>query len=70
VAAAAELRYAGYSYRERADRYLREFNAAEVEQIRAASSRVKYSTLRDQILRSTFQHAELLAIRPSPHTAL
>jgi hypothetical protein len=61
---AAELRYGGYSYRERADRYLREFSAAEADRIRAGSSRVKYSTLRDQILRSAFLHAELLVVRP------
>lgn len=63
MAVAAELRYGGYSYRQRADRYLREFNAAEVERIRAGSSRVKYSTLREQILRAAFQHAELLVGR-------
>ena len=63
VVAAAELRYGGYSYRERADRYLRDFTAAEVQKIHAGSSRVKYSTLREQILRTAFQHAELLAGR-------
>jgi hypothetical protein len=56
----AELRYGGYSYRERADRYLREFTAAEVQKIHAASSRLKYSTLREQILRTAFLSAELL----------
>jgi hypothetical protein len=65
VAVAAELRYGGYSYRERADRYIRDFSAAEVERIRAGSSRVKYSTLRDQILRAAFQQAELLVPRPT-----
>lgn len=65
VAAAAELRYGGYSYRQRADRYLREFSPSEVERIRDASSRVKYSTLREQILRAAFQHAELLVVRPA-----
>jgi hypothetical protein len=61
--AAAELRYRGYSYRERADRYHRDFTPAEVNQIRADSSKVKYSTVRDQILRTAFQHAELLVVR-------
>jgi hypothetical protein len=64
VTAAAELRYGGYLYRERADRYLRDFTAAEVEQIRTGSSRVKYSTLREQILTAAFQKVELLATRP------
>lgn len=64
VIAAGQLRYAGYSYRERADRYRRDFSTIEVEQIRAASSRVKYSTLREQILRTGFLHAELLVMRP------
>jgi hypothetical protein len=63
VTAAAEMRYGGYSYRDRADRYIRDFTAAEVDQIRAGLNRVKYSTLRDQILRSAFQHAELLVLR-------
>ncbi|HEV3330206.1 MAG TPA: hypothetical protein VG096_04450 [Bryobacteraceae bacterium] len=63
VTAAAEMHYCGYSYRDRADRYTRDFTGAEVDQIRAGSSRVKYSTLRDQILRSAFQHAELLVVR-------
>jgi len=63
VAAAAELRYGGYSYRDRADRYLRELSATEVERLRAGSNRLKYSTLREQILRTAFQHAELLVGR-------
>jgi len=63
VTAAAELRYAGYSYREHADRYVRKFTTAEAERIRAASSRVKFSTLRDQILRAQFREAEFLVVR-------
>jgi nucleoid DNA-binding protein len=63
VIVAAELRYGGYSYRERADRYLRDFSTGETDQIRAASSRVKYSALREQLLRSAFQQAELLVAR-------
>ncbi|HUI81443.1 MAG TPA: hypothetical protein VLY24_26140 [Bryobacteraceae bacterium] len=64
VTAAAETRYAGYSYRDHADRYLRELSPSEVDQIRAASSKVKYSTLRDQILRTAFGQAELFVLRP------
>jgi len=64
VIAAAESPYAGYSYRDRADRYLRDLASAEVERIRAASGSVRYSTLRDQILRTPFRRAELLVLRP------
>jgi hypothetical protein len=49
VVAASGPAYSGYSYRERADRYRREFTSAEAERIRAAASAVRYSTLRDQI---------------------
>ena len=63
VTAAAQMHYGGDSYRDRADRYIRDFTAAEVDQIRAGSSRVKYSTLREQILRSAFQQAELVVVR-------
>ena len=49
VTAAAPSEYAGYSYRERCDRYLRVFSHAETVEIRAAASAVQYSTLRDQI---------------------
>ncbi len=51
--------YAGYSYRERADRYTREIAAAELERIRAAAETVKYSTLRDQIRAAATLSAEL-----------
>jgi hypothetical protein len=55
--------YAGYSYRERADRYLREFTLVEAESVRAASASVKYSTLREQIRSVAFTHAELFVER-------
>jgi hypothetical protein len=51
--------YSGYSYRERADEFRREFTPMEVEQIRAARSAVKYSTLREQIASAAFTAAEL-----------
>jgi hypothetical protein len=63
VIAKAPPVYSGYSYRERADRYTREFTAAETEALRAASPMVRYSTLRDQIHSSGFSHAELLTLR-------
>jgi hypothetical protein len=51
--------YAGYSYRERCDRYLRDFTHAELEQIRGASGLVRYTILSDQIRTAAFTHAEL-----------
>ncbi|MDR3703026.1 MAG: hypothetical protein P4L56_25495 [Candidatus Sulfopaludibacter sp.] len=57
------IAYAGYSYRERADRYTRPITVAETERIRAASESVKYSTLRDQIRTAAFLAAELHASR-------
>jgi hypothetical protein len=55
--------YAGYSYRQRADRYLREFTHAEIAHLRAHCGSVKYSTLRDQIRSVAFVHAELYVTR-------
>ena len=63
VIVAAPLVYAGYSYRDRADRYIREFTHAEIARLRAASGSVKFSTLRDQILSVAFVHAELYVTR-------
>ena len=55
--------YDGYSYKDRADRYLREFTLAEVERIRAGRDAVKFSTLREQIRTVGFGAAELFATR-------
>jgi hypothetical protein len=55
--------YAGYSYRERADRYVREFTHAELGQIRAASGLVRYTILSDQIRTLAFTEAELYVTR-------
>jgi hypothetical protein len=55
--------YSGYSYRERADRYLREFTHAEIAHLRASSGSVKYTTLRDQIRSVAFVQAELYVTR-------
>lgn len=59
----AGIAYSGYSYRDRADRYVREFTRAEIELLRAASAAVRYSTLRDQIRSVGFQQAELYVSR-------
>jgi hypothetical protein len=50
--------YAGYSYRDRADRYTRDLAHAETDAIRAASEIVKFSTLRDQIRDVAFHLVE------------
>jgi hypothetical protein len=51
--------YGGYSHRERADRYLREFSHEEVGQIRGASGLVRYTSLSEQIRTQGFTCAEL-----------
>ena len=63
VVAASGPAYSGYSYRERADRYLRQFTPAETERVRAAASAVRYSALRDQIRSVGFGQAELHVTR-------
>jgi hypothetical protein len=63
VIGAAAPTYAGYVYRERADRYLRKFTHAEIAQLRAGCGSVKYTTLRDQIRSVAFAQAELLVTR-------
>ncbi|MBZ5727284.1 MAG: hypothetical protein LAP87_20085 [Acidobacteriia bacterium] len=63
VVAATPASYAGYSYRERADRYLRDFTHSETDRLRGASGAVRYSTLRDQICSVGFVQAELYATR-------
>jgi hypothetical protein len=63
VCAAGELVYAGYSYRERADRYTRLFTPAEVERLKEAATLLKYSTLRDRLRALPFTSAELAAAR-------
>ena len=69
VAAEKSPAYAGYSYRDRADRYLREFTRDEADRIRAASGKVKYTTLRDQIRGTGFVQAELYVMRGERPTA-
>jgi hypothetical protein len=65
VVVAAAPDYSGYSYRDRADRYLREFSRADLDQLRAARDLVRYSTLRDQLRAVAFTQAELFARRPA-----
>ena len=63
VAASAGMRYGGYSYRDRADRFLRTFSLAETERLRASAGTVRYSTTRDQIRSAAFREAELYVTR-------
>ena len=63
VAAASGPAYSGYSYRDRADRYLRAFTRAETERLRAAASALRYSALRNQIRSAGFEQAELHMMR-------
>jgi hypothetical protein len=63
VAAAGVAAYAGYSYRERCDRYVKELSHAEVMRIRAAGESVTYSTVREQIRTVAFSQVELFTNR-------
>ena len=63
VVAASGPAYSGYSYRDRADRYLRDFTPAETERVRAAAPAARYSALRDQIRSVGFAQAELYVMR-------
>ena len=63
LAEAAPAAYLGYSYRDRADRYQRDFTHAETDQLRGVCGGLRYSTLRDQVRMVAFTHAELLVTR-------
>ena len=63
VTGARAAAYLGYSYRDHADRYLREFSHAETDQLRAAGAAIRYSTLRGQLRTVAFTQAELFATR-------
>ena len=63
VIAAGPTVYGGYSYRERADRYWREFSAAEVERLLGACASIAFTRLRDQVATVVFTRAELYVTR-------
>ncbi len=63
VIAAGEAVYSGYSYRDRADRYMRELTVEDASRLRAGCDAVRYSTLRDQIRSVGFARAELFVRR-------
>jgi hypothetical protein len=63
VVSTAPVAYSGYSYRDRADRYLCELTRAHAERVRGAAGAVRYNTLRDQIRTVAFVQAELHVTR-------
>lgn len=63
VAAAGPFTYAGYSYRDRADRFHRDLSVSETARLRAAADTVKFTTLRDQIRTVAFTSLELFTTR-------
>ena len=63
VASAPGLAYAGYSYRDRADRYGREISVEETGRLRAASDLVRYTTLRGQLRTVALSSLELYVER-------
>lgn len=63
AAAGSGPTYAGYSYRERADRFVRELDAVQIAALRAASSAVRFSTLREQIRTVAFTSVEFYVLR-------
>jgi hypothetical protein len=63
VAGAAPQNYAGYSYRDRADRFVCPLGVAETARLRTSSGMVRYSTLRDQIAVGAFSELDLYVAR-------
>jgi hypothetical protein len=63
VAGARAPAYAGYSYRERADRYVRELSGEEAARIREAAGRAGRGAWSDGVRRAAFTRAELFAQR-------
>ena len=63
IAAAVPMTYAGYSYRDHADRFQRDLSVAETARLQAAADSVKFSTLRDQIRTVAFRTIEAFTTR-------
>jgi len=55
--------YVGYSYRDRADRYVRTLSVDEAQRIQEAAGSIKFSALRDRVRSAGFTQAELYAER-------
>ncbi len=56
--------YAAYSYRERADRYVRNLTAEERSRLRQAGERLRFTGLRDRVRTEAFTSVELYVARP------
>jgi hypothetical protein len=63
IAAMLSPAYSGYSYRERADRFVASLTVEHTARLRAASAAISYSTLRAQVRSVAFVQAELLVTR-------
>jgi hypothetical protein len=63
VAAASAPRYAGYSYRERADHYSAEIAREGAERLRESAGLLRYSTLEAQVKRALLERIELYVER-------
>ena len=55
--------YAGYSYRERADRYVRDLTAEESARLRQAGEHLRFTALRDRLRTVAFTSVELFVTR-------
>jgi hypothetical protein len=63
VIAAGAAHYDGYTYRARADRYIREFAGVEIGLLRAAGGLLRYTSLQEQLRTAAFTNAELYVTR-------
>ena len=63
VAGESAAAYAEYSYRHRADRYVRELSHDEAARIRRAAARARFPALCDRVRPPAFARAELFAER-------
>jgi len=63
VTATGAAAYLGYSYRDHADRYLRDLTHSETAQLRDVAGSIGYTTLRDQVVTVAFTQVELYATR-------
>ena len=63
VAAEAGVRYAGYSYRERADRYVLEIPPAQLERMKKSARLLRYATLEAQVRTGSVRQAVFLVRR-------
>ena len=63
VAGERAAAYAEYSYRDRADRYVRDLSHDEAARIREAAGKARHSPLRDRVRSAAFTRAELFVER-------